>query len=115
MSDKNISRLRRAKKTRMKIREQDAPRLSVYRSSKNFYAQIFDNLGTKVIASASTVEKDLESKSNNTEGAEAVGKRVAERAMESGVKKVVFDRSGYKYHGRVNALAEAARDGGLEF
>ena len=115
MSDKNISRLRRAKKTRMKIREQDAPRLSVYRSSKNFYAQIFDNLGTKVIASASTVEKDLESKSNNTEGAEAVGKRVAERAMESGVKKVVFDRSGYKYHGRVKALAEAAREAGLSF
>ena len=60
MSDKNISRLRRAKKTRMKIKDQDSPRLSVYRSSKNFYAQIFDNLGTKVIASASTVEKDLE-------------------------------------------------------
>ena len=115
MSDKNISRLRRAKKTRMKIREQDAPRLSVYRSSKNFYAQIFDNLGTKVIASASTVEKDLESKSNNTEGAEAVCKRVAERAMESGVKKVVFYRSGYKYHGRIKALAYSARKAGLEF
>jgi large subunit ribosomal protein L18 len=115
MSIKNLSRLRRAKKTRMKIREQDPPRLSVYRSSKNFYAQIFDNLGTKVIASASTVEKDFESKSNNTEGAEAVGKRVAERAMESGVKKVVFDRSGYKYHGRIKALADSARKAGLEF
>ena len=68
-----------------------------------------------MIASASTVEKDLESKSNNTEGAEAVGKRVAERAMESGVKKVVFDRSCYKYHGRIKALADSARKAGLEF
>ena len=68
-----------------------------------------------MIASAYTVEKDLESKSNNTEGAEAVGKRVAERAMESGVKKVVFDRSGYKYHGRIKALADSARKAGLEF
>ena len=115
MSDKNISRLRRAKKTRMKIKDQDSPRLSVYRSSKNFYAQIFDNLGTKVIASASTVEKDLENRSNNTESAEAVGKRVAERAIENGIKKVVFDRSGYKYHGRIKALADSARKAGLEF
>ena len=67
MSIKNISRLRRAKKTRMKIKDQDSPRLSVYRSSKHFYAQVFDSLGTKVIASASTVEKDLEAKSNNIE------------------------------------------------
>ena len=115
MSDKNISRLRRAKKTRMKIKDQDSPRLSVYRSSKNFYAQIFDNLGTKVIASASTVEKDLENRSNNTESTEAVGKRVAERAIENGIKKVVFDRSGYKYHGRIKALADSARKAGLEF
>ena len=106
MSIKNISRLRRARKTRMNIREQETPRLTVYRSSKHFYAQIFDSLGTKVIASASTVEKDLESKSNNVESAEAVGKRVAERAIENGIKKVVFDRSGYKYHGRIKALAD---------
>ena len=115
MSIKNISRLRRARKTRMNIREQETPRLTVYRSSKHFYAQIFDSLGTKVIASASTVEKDLESKSNNVESAEAVGKRVAERAIENGIKKVVFDRSGYKYHGRIKALADSARDAGLEF
>jgi large subunit ribosomal protein L18 len=115
MSIKNISRLRRARKTRMNIREQEAPRLTVYRSSKHFYAQIFDSLGTKVIASASTVEKDLESKSNNVESAEAVGKRVAERAIENGIKKVVFDRSGYKYHGRIKALADSARQAGLEF
>ena len=115
MSIKNISRLRRAKKTRMKIKDQDSPRLSVYRSSKHFYAQVFNSLGTKVIASASTVEKDLEAKSNNIESAVAVGKRVAERALESGIKKVVFDRSGYRYHGRIKALADSARQTGLEF
>ena len=115
MSIKNISRLRRARKTRMNIRDQETPRLTVYRSSKHFYAQVFDSLGTKVIASASTLEKDLESKSNNVESAEAVGKRVAERAIENGIKKVVFDRSGYKYHGRIKALADSARQAGLEF
>ncbi|MDA7844908.1 50S ribosomal protein L18 [Gammaproteobacteria bacterium] len=115
MSIKNISRIRRATKTRMKIREQESPRLTVHRSSKHFYAQIFDSLGTKVIASASTNEKDLKIKSNNVEGAETVGKRVAERALESGVTKVVFDRSGYRYHGRIKALADSARKAGLEF
>jgi large subunit ribosomal protein L18 len=115
MSIKNLSRIRRAKKTRMNIKDQENPRLTVYRSSKHFYAQIFDSLGTKVIVSASTVEKDSDAKSNNVEGAEAVGKRVAERAIENGVKKVVFDRSGYKYHGRIKALADSARKAGLEF
>ncbi len=97
------------------MREQESPRLSVYRSSKHFYAQIFDNLGSKVIVSASTAEKDSKIESNNVEGAKAVGKKVAERALESGIKKVVFDRSGYKYHGRIKALADSARDAGLEF
>ena len=115
MSEKNISRLRRAKKTRMKIREQEAPRLSVYRSSKNFYAQLFDSLGSKVIASASTVEKDAKSKNNNVDSAKDLGKKIAERAIENGIKKVVFDRSGYKYHGRIKALADSARKAGLEF
>ena len=115
MSIKNISRLRRARKSRSNIRNQESPRLTVYRSSQHFYAQIFDSLGTKVIASASTVEKDTDAKSNNLEGAEAVGKRIAERAIENGVKKVVFDRSGYKYHGRIKALADSARKAGLEF
>ena len=115
MSVKNISRTRRAKKSRIHMRERDSPRLSVYRSSKHFYAQIFDNLGSKVIVSASTAEKDLKIPSNNVEGAKAVGKKVAERALESGIKKVVFDRSGYKYHGRIKALADSARDAGLEF
>ena len=112
---KNLSRLRRAKKTRMKIRHQSSPRLSVFRSSQHFYAQIFDSLGATVIASASTVEKDIDGKSNNVKAAEAVGKKVAERALENGVTKVVFDRSGYKYHGRIKALADSARNAGLEF
>ena len=115
MSIKNTSRLRRAKKARANIKTQESPRLTVFRSSKHFYAQIFDNLGSKVIVSASTVEKDLKIKSNNLEAVVEVGKKVAERALENGIKKVVFDRSGYKYHGRIKALADSARDSGLEF
>ncbi len=115
MSVKNNSRLRRAKKARANIRNQEVPRLSVYRSSKHFYAQIFDSLGSKVIVSASTLEKDLKISSNNLDGASEVGKVVAERAMKSGIRKVVFDRSGYKYHGRIKALADSARKSGLEF
>ena len=115
MSEKNISRIRRAKKTRMKIREQEAPRLSVFRSSKNFYVQLFDSLGSKVIAAASTIEKEGKSKNNNLESAKDLGKKIAERALENGIKKVVFDRSGYKYHGRIKALADSAREAGLEF
>ena len=115
MSIKNTSRLRRAKKARANIKTQESPRLTVFRSSKHFYAQIFDNLGSKVIVSASTVERDLKIKSNNLEAVVEVGKKVAERALENGIKKVVFDRSGYKYHGRIKALADSARDAGLEF
>ena len=115
MSIKNISRLRRASKSRSNIRNQESPRLSVYRSSQHFYAQIFDSLGSKVIVSASTVEKDMNLKSNNIDAAVQVGKKVAERALENGVKKVVFDRSGYRYHGRIKALADSAREAGLEF
>ena len=115
MSVKNNSRLRRAKKARANIRNQEVPRLSVYRSSKHFYAQILDSLGSKVIVSASTIEKDLKISSNNVNGASEVGKVVAERAIKNGIKKVVFDRSGYKYHGRIKALADSARKSGLEF
>tara|TARA_A200000113_G_C8776297_1_gene326064 strand:- start:169 stop:516 length:348 start_codon:yes stop_codon:yes gene_type:complete len=115
MSIKNISRLRRARKSRSNIRNQESPRLSVYRSSQHFYAQIFDSLGSKVIVSASTVEKDMNLKSNNIDAAVQVGKKVAERALENGIKKVVFDRSGYRYHGRIKALADSAREAGLEF
>ena len=115
MSIKNTSRIRRAKKSRIHIRNQESPRLSVFRSSRHFYAQIFDSVGSKVIVSASTVEKDLKIDSNNLEGAVSVGKKIAERALENGIKKVVFDRSGYKYHGRIKALADSAREAGLEF
>ncbi len=115
MSIKNISRLRRARKSRSNIRNQESPRLTVYRSSQHFYAQIFDSLGSKVIVSASTIEKDMNLKSNNIDAAMQVGKKVAERALENGVKKVVFDRSGYRYHGRIKALADSAREAGLEF
>ena len=115
MSVKNNSRLRRAKKARANIRNQEVPRLSVYRSSKHFYAQILDSLGSKVIVSASTLEKALKISSNNLDGASEVGKVVAERAIKNGIKKVVFDRSGYKYHGRIKALADSARKSGLEF
>ena len=115
MSVKNNSRLRRAKKARANIRNQEVPRLSVYRSSKHFYAQILDSLGSKVIVSASTLEKALKISSNNLDGASEVGKVVAERAIKNGIKKVVFDRSGYKYHGRIKALADSARKTGLEF
>ena len=116
MSIKNLSRIRRAKKTRMNIKDQENPRLTVYRSSKHFYAQIFDSLGTKVIASASTVEKDVRGgKTGNVDAAGKVGKLIAERAKAAGIDKVAFDRSGYAYHGRIKALADAAREGGLEF
>ena len=115
MNIKNISRLKRAKKTRIKITVQETPRLTVFRSSKHFYAQVFDSLGSKVIVSASTAEKNLDVKSNNLDAAIAVGKKVAERALENGITKVVFDRSGYKYHGRIKALADSAREAGLEF
>ena len=115
MSIKNTSRIRRAKKSRIHIKNQESPRLSVFRSSRHFYAQIFDSVGSRVIVSASTVEKDLKIDSNNVEGAVSVGKKIAERALENGIKKVVFDRSGYKYHGRIKALADSAREAGLEF
>ena len=115
MSTKNLSRLRRAKKSRFNIRNQESPRLTVYRSSQHFYAQIFDSLGSKVIVSASTTEKDLKINSNNLEAVVKLGQKVAERALEIGIKKVVFDRSGYKYHGRIKALADSAREAGLEF
>ena len=115
MSTKNLSRLRRAKKSRFNIRNQESPRLTVFRSSQHFYAQIFDSLGSKVIVSASTTEKDLKINSNNLEAVVKLGQKVAERALEIGIKKVVFDRSGYKYHGRIKALADSAREAGLEF
>jgi len=118
MSDKNISRLRRARKTRLKIRELGAVRLTVHRTNCHIYAQITSAAGDKVLAVASTVEKDVRAKvknGGNVKAAEAVGARIAEKAKGIGVEAVAFDRSGYKYHGRVKALAEAARAGGLKF
>lgn len=111
MNEKKNSRLRRAKRTRAKIRELKADRLCVYRSPRHIYAQVIspDN---KVLVSASSLG---ESKTGNVESATQIGKLIAERAKAAGITKVAFDRSGYMYHGRIKALAEAAREGGLEF
>ena len=108
---------RRRSRTRYKISQTaDRPRLSIFRSGKHIYAQVIDDLKGATVASASTNEKgDKVAKSYNAEAAASVGKRIAERAAKAGVKQVVFDRGGYIYHGRVKALADAAREGGLEF
>ena len=114
--DKKSARLKRARRGRAKMRELQAVRLSVYRTPKHIYAQIIAPEGDQVLASASTLDKDLRSGSTgNVEAAGKVGQLIAERAKAAGVSAVAFDRSGYKYHGRVKALAEAAREGGLEF
>ncbi|GGH96388.1 50S ribosomal protein L18 [Pseudomonas fluvialis] len=116
MSVKKETRLRRARKARLKMRELEAVRLCVYRSSQHIYAQVVSADGAKVLVSASTVEKDLRSgATGNVEAAKKVGLLVAERAKAAGITQVAFDRSGFKYHGRVKALADAAREGGLEF
>ncbi|ETN91887.1 50S ribosomal protein L18 [SAR92 clade bacterium H455] len=116
MSDKKVSRQRRAKRVRMKIRELGANRLCINRTPRHIYAQVIAADGDRVLATASTLEKDLRSGSTgNTDAATVVGKLVAERAVAAGVTKVAFDRSGFKYHGRVKALADAAREAGLEF
>ena len=115
MNSKSDSRIRRSAKTRTRISQQDKPRLSVFKSSQNLYAQIFDSTGSTVLASASTNEKADKMSVNNMNSAKAIGQKIAERAIEAGIKKVVFDRSGYKYHGRVKAIAESAREAGLEF
>jgi large subunit ribosomal protein L18 len=116
--DKNIARLRRAKTTRSHIRDLGVARLSVLRSGQHIYAQVFTADGSKVLASASTVQTDVREGLKNGKNADAasrVGKIIAERALAAGVEKVAFDRSGYRYHGRIKALAEAAREGGLKF
>ena len=118
MSDKNLARLRRARQTRLKIREVGAVRLTVHRTNTHIYAQITSPDGDKVIASASTLEKDVRAQlknGGNKKAAGIIGQRIAQRAKEKGIESVAFDRSGYKYHGRVKALAEAARAGGLKF
>ena len=118
MLDKNPARLRRARQTRIKIRELGALRLTVHRTNFHIYAQITSPGGDKVLATASSAQKDLRAvlpNGGNRKAAEAVGKRIAEQARAAGVEKVAFDRAGYRYHGRVKALAEAARAGGLKF
>jgi|SRR5689334_143878 large subunit ribosomal protein L18 len=116
--DKNIARLRRAKTTRSHIRDLGVARLSVLRSGQHIYAQVFTADGSKVLASASTVQSDVREglkNGKNSDAAARVGKLIAERAKAAGIDKVAFDRSGYRYHGRIKALAEAAREGGLQF
>ena len=116
--DKKASRLRRARKVRARYREVGKIRLCVHRTPRHIYAQVIDGSGDKVLASASTLDKELRkdiSSTGNTNAAAAIGKAVAERAKAAGISQVSFDRSGYKYHGRVKALADAARENGLEF
>lgn len=118
MIDKNISRLRRAAKTRAIIARLKAVRMTVHRTNTHIYAQIIDATGSRVLASASTAEKETRGQvksGSNKEAAAVVGKRIAERAKAAGVTTVAFDRSGFAYHGRVKALAEAAREAGLKF
>ena len=118
MLDKNQARLRRARQTRLKIREIGAVRLTVHRTNSHIYAQITSSAGEKVLATASSAEKEVRAQlknGGNRKAAEAVGARIAQKAKQAGIEAVAFDRSGYRYHGRVKALAEAAREAGLKF
>ena len=120
--DKTQSRLRRARQTRIKLAELQVARLAVYRTNMHIYAQVFSPCGTKVLASASTLEAEVRAgladksgKGGNVNAATLIGKRIAEKAKSAGIESVAFDRSGFRYHGRVKALAEAAREAGLKF
>ena len=118
MSAKNQARLRRARETRIKIRQVGAVRLTVHRTNTHIYAQITSARGDKVIATASSVEKEVRTQlkhGGNRKAAELIGSRIAAKAKEKGIESVAFDRAGYRYHGRVKALADAARAGGLKF
>ena len=117
MFDRNLQRLRRARKTRARIAEAAAARLTVHRSNSHIYAQVIDASGAKVLAAASTVEPEARKAApgGNVKAAAEVGRRIAERAKKLGIEAVAFDRAGYKFHGRVKALAEAAREAGLKF
>ena len=114
MSIKNESRLRRAKKTRMRIKSQNLPRLTVFKSSQHIYAQIIDSSGSKVLAATSTLDKSIKSKGRSVQSAKEVGEKIADLSIKNGIKKVIFDRSGYRYHGIIKMIAEAAREKGLE-
>lgn len=116
MSIRREARLRRARRARNKIQELGGVRLTVYRTPRHMYAQIIGADGGQVITSASTLDKDLRTgKTGNVDAAQAVGKLIADRAKAAGVETVAFDRGGFKYHGRVKALADAAREAGLQF
>ena len=118
MSDKKISRQRRARKSRGKIARLGATRLSVHRTPRHFYAQIFDKNDQSVLVSASTLDaetREIVKNSGNCDAASAVGKVLAEKASAAGVGQVAFDRSGFRYHGRVKAFADSAREHGLKF
>ena len=114
--DSNKARLKRHTRVRSKVSgTAECPRLDVFRSLQNIYAQLIDDKTGTTLASASTVEKEFKEYGGNKEAARAVGKKLAERALEKNIKDVVFDRGGYVYHGRVQELAEGAREGGLNF
>ena len=118
MMNKNESRIRRSRQTRIKIAELGVPRVAIMRTNMHISAQLFSPCGTKVLAAASTMEKDLRTtltNGGNSNAANEIGKLIAERALKAGVTEVAFDRSGFRYHGRVKALAEAAREAGLKF
>ena len=118
MRDKNAARVRRGQQTRHKISELSAVRLTVHRSNSHIYAQVIDAAGRKVLASASTLEREIRAALPNggsVGAATEVGKRIAQKAKQLGIESIAFDRAGYKYHGRVKALAEAAREHGLKF
>jgi large subunit ribosomal protein L18 len=116
-ADKNVTRKKRHARVRSKLSGTAArPRLNVYRSNKHIYAQLIDDVNRATLASASTLDKEVNVESaGNIEAAVKVGELVAKRAVEKGVKEVIFDRGGYLYHGRVKALADAARENGLQF
>lgn len=114
--NKNENRIKRHKRVRAKINgTAERPRLNVFRSSTNIYAQIIDDNSRKTLAAASSLDKDFDGYGGNAEAAKKIGLKIAEKALAAGIETVVFDRSGYVYHGRVAALAEGAREGGLKF
>ena len=118
MIEKNAARQRRAAQTRHKIHELNTARLAVHRTNAHIYVQLFSADGNRVLTSASTAEKEVRTQlanGGNKAAATIVGRRIAEKAKQLGIERVAFDRSGYRYHGRVKALADAAREGGLKF
>lgn len=116
MAKKEESKLRRRKRIRLKISgTAERPRLSVFRSLKHIHVQLVDDLNGKTLMAVSTIDKDLKGTKSNKDGAKRVGELMGERAIKQGIQKIVFDRSGYQYHGRIQVLADALREKGLNF